>query len=136
MLAPSCQVAVLKVVSLPSPVTELPAAGLAGTIPPPDAYVGSTTEDAITDAARAEVEAAIAGLGVEAEPRVEYGDPAGVICEIAAAENFDLVVVGSHGSGVLKRALVGSVSHYVLHHAPCPVLVVRHPGGRSTDNGD
>jgi nucleotide-binding universal stress UspA family protein len=56
---------------------------------------------------------------------VVHGDPAIEICRVAEEGQFDLVVIGSHGSGFLKRVLLGSVSHHVLHHAPCPVLVVR-----------
>jgi nucleotide-binding universal stress UspA family protein len=37
----------------------------------------------------------------------------------------DLIVVGSRGLGGFKRLLLGSVSSALVHHAPCPVLVVR-----------
>jgi nucleotide-binding universal stress UspA family protein len=36
-----------------------------------------------------------------------------------------LVVVGSHGSGGIVESTLGSVSQSVLHHAECPVLIVR-----------
>lgn len=45
-----------------------------------------------------------------------------------AAETFaDLIVVGSRGLGPLESALLGSVSTYLVDHAPCPVLVARSP---------
>jgi nucleotide-binding universal stress UspA family protein len=37
----------------------------------------------------------------------------------------DLVVLGARGAGAATRLLLGSVSEGVLHHAPCPVLIVR-----------
>ncbi|ROP35601.1 universal stress protein [Saccharothrix texasensis] len=47
---------------------------------------------------------------------------------VEAAEGAALLVVGSHGHGAVRRALLGSVSHAMLHHAPCPVAVVRGDG--------
>lgn len=55
--------------------------------------------------------------------RVMKGEPAPVVAE--AAKEFDLVVVGSHGRKGLDRFLLGSVSHGIVHRAPCSVLVVR-----------
>jgi nucleotide-binding universal stress UspA family protein len=51
------------------------------------------------------------------------GHPADVL--IQAGGTADLVVVGSRGLGGFASALLGSVSHAVLHHLTCPVAVVR-----------
>ncbi|CAN6444934.1 unnamed protein product [Victoria cruziana] len=65
--------------------------------------------------------------GVVAETLTESGDPKDVIC--AAVEKFgvELLVLGSRGLGALQRTLLGSVSNYCVHHAKCPVLVVKKP---------
>jgi nucleotide-binding universal stress UspA family protein len=44
---------------------------------------------------------------------------------LAAAHDAQMLVVGSRGRGGIKGMQLGSVSHAVLHHAPCPVAVVR-----------
>lgn len=57
--------------------------------------------------------------------QIAVGSPGRMIVEIAKEWGCDLIVVGSHGRGFWARALVGSTSDKVLHHAPCSVLVVR-----------
>jgi nucleotide-binding universal stress UspA family protein len=51
--------------------------------------------------------------------------PARAIVEQGEKLGAGLVVVGSRGRGRIRRALMGSVSHSVVRHAHCPVLVVR-----------
>ena len=63
--------------------------------------------------------------------RVEYsvrvqvliGTPVESILEQAEAQRADLILMGSRGRQGLRRLMLGSVSHAVLHSTPCPVLV-------------
>ena len=65
--------------------------------------------------------------------RISQGDPGPTICDMAAEVKADVIVVGNHGAGFVARLLAGSVSTYVVHHAPCAVLVVRQPKDSSSD---
>ncbi|MFI6094611.1 universal stress protein [Lentzea sp. NPDC051213] len=60
--------------------------------------------------------------GVHVAQEVAFDAPARSLLQ--AADGAALLAVGSHGRGAVKRAILGSVSHAVLHHAPCPVAVV------------
>jgi nucleotide-binding universal stress UspA family protein len=60
---------------------------------------------------------------VQVCPRVVEGRAGQVLAE--AAQGADLLVVGSPGHSGLAEALLGSVGQYCVHHAPCPVLVIR-----------
>jgi len=59
------------------------------------------------------------------EARVEHGDIGPTICQVAAEEGVDLVVLGTHDRSRWARLWFGSVTDHVVRHAPCPVLVVR-----------
>lgn len=65
--------------------------------------------------------------GLEVHSRVAIGTPAREIADLAGLGHFDLVVMGTHGRGLLGHALLGSVAEKVVRHAPCPVLTVRLP---------
>lgn len=71
---------------------------------------------------------ALAGWGerhpdVKVTEQVEHAHPVDVLREASA--HADLLVVGSRGRGELTGLLLGSVSHSLLHHAACPVVIVR-----------
>ena len=74
--------------------------------------------------ARALAEARAQGLPVESA-RAEPGVPARGIVELAKADGYDLIVIGTHGRTGLSRAMMGSVAEKVVRLAPCPVLTVR-----------
>lgn len=57
--------------------------------------------------------------------KVEFGHPADIICSIAERDAFDMIVIGEKGASAVERFLMGSVADRVVHHASCPVLVVR-----------
>ncbi len=75
------------------------------------------------------VTASAEGLAASGMTSVLYevlsGPPARRIVEAADEWKADLIVVGSHGRGYWSRAMLGSVSDRVTHHANCSVLVVR-----------
>ena len=64
---------------------------------------------------------------VEDEVVVERGNPAEKVLEIAQEKQCDLIVMGSHGYGTFKDAMMGGTARRVLRHAKIPVLLVRLP---------
>jgi nucleotide-binding universal stress UspA family protein len=69
---------------------------------------------------------------VEVTSMILEGHPADVIIEEARRWNADLIVVGSHGYGPVKRLALGSVSGRIATHAPCSVEIVRCPHDAET----
>lgn len=57
--------------------------------------------------------------------RCQIGSPGPLLCQMAQSCEADLIVLGRRGRKGLTEALLGSVSNYVLHHAPCAVLVIQ-----------
>ncbi|XP_030532514.1 universal stress protein PHOS34-like isoform X2 [Rhodamnia argentea] len=59
--------------------------------------------------------------------QVMEGDARNVLCDAVQKHRASVLVVGSHGHGTIKRAVLGSVSDYCSHHAHCTVLIVKRP---------
>ncbi|CAA0829394.1 Adenine nucleotide alpha hydrolases-like superfamily protein [Striga hermonthica] len=57
--------------------------------------------------------------------KIFWGDAREKICESIDKIPLDCLIIGNRGLGKLKRAIMGSVSNFVVNHAPCPVTVVK-----------
>jgi len=62
---------------------------------------------------------------VQVETVLEQGDYAHEIIEVAKRKDCELIIMGSRGMSPIKELVLGSVSLKVMHHASCPVMVVR-----------
>lgn len=62
---------------------------------------------------------------VQADYHQCQGSPARTICKLAKEHNIDLIVIGRRGRTGISEMFLGSVSNYVLHHAPCSVLTIQ-----------
>lgn len=99
----------------------------------PSPMMGEATRVALEDAADevdGEVDVILATAreiaaeyDAEIETRVGSGHPARQI--VAVAEDYDTVVIGSHGGSLVERLFVGNVAETVFQRCPVPVTVVR-----------
>jgi nucleotide-binding universal stress UspA family protein len=63
-----------------------------------------------------------------AEIKILRGEPGIALCNFAEEQDARALVMGSRGRGGIKRALLGSVSDYVVRNAPCPVVITGPKG--------
>jgi nucleotide-binding universal stress UspA family protein len=89
---------------------------------PDDADYERLAAEVVTDAI-----AEVAGP-VDIRPKVMEGNPAAVL--LAASAGAELLVIGSRGHGGFVEALLGSVSQHCVHHAACPVVIIRDSAHR------
>jgi len=90
-------------------------------------YAGMMPTQEETDAAaEATIVAARGRVGADIPVTtvVGRGSTAEAILARAREGNHDLIVMGSRGRGAAASAILGSVSHHVLHHGRVPVLIV------------
>ncbi|CAL1393251.1 unnamed protein product [Linum trigynum] len=62
---------------------------------------------------------------VKVETMIENGDARDVICQVADKLCVDVLVMGSHGYGPIKRAFLGSVSNHCAQNVTCPILIIK-----------
>ena len=101
---------------------------------PPNADFVAVPGDEFESIAKADLEDALNILHTEYpdlrfEPQVVYGPAASVL--IDNSKDADLLVVGTRGHGGFTGMLLGSVSMHCVHHAACPVVIVRHENQKS-----
>jgi len=117
---PDGEVTVIHVIDPASAAYDSPMA--AGPVGVEEGYENAEEAAAeIFDAARGTAEEYEAAV----DTATEVGQPARTITEYAAEEEFDHIVIGSHGRSGVTRILLGSVAETVVRRAPCPVTVVR-----------
>lgn len=63
--------------------------------------------------------------GIATEMDCRAAEPSVWICNLATNWGADLIMLGRRGHQGIKEIVLGSVSNYVVHHAPCSVLVVQ-----------
>ena len=122
-LAPTDEIVVLYVLDIPQVTYPLgrPEMGLAMPI-----KVETAMRDEGERLLSRTIEELPRGIG-SIQGRTETGSPAQVIVDVAEKEAVDLIVLGARGLSQIQEIMLGSVSHQVLGHATCPVLVVRNP---------
>ena len=74
-----------------------------------------------------EQSAALRERGIDCTALLVQGSTTETLVREAERLNADLIVLGSHGHGAIRRALLGSVSEHVLHHARRPLLILPAP---------
>ncbi|HAM21091.1 MAG TPA: universal stress protein UspA [Actinobacteria bacterium] len=70
------------------------------------------------------------GSDLTVTSEVLEGYPSAMLTEVASGDHAELLVIGTRGLGGFSSMLLGSVAHQCLHHAVCPVAVIRPSDGQ------
>ncbi len=73
----------------------------------------------------AKAQAAVGKIPGAIHTELIEGSPAEAIIDVAATRQSSVIVMGSRGLSGIAEMVLGSTSHKVVSHAPCPVLIVR-----------
>ncbi|XP_047181413.1 universal stress protein PHOS32 isoform X3 [Vigna umbellata] len=110
---------IFKLVLVHSRPTATSTVGLAG----PDSDLRKIAARVVDSARQLCIDKSVDDVTAE----VVEGDPRNVLCDAVEKYHAAVLVVGSHGYGAIKRAVLGSVSDYCAHHAHCTVMIVKKP---------
>jgi len=121
LLAPDTTVVVVTAVAASDP-TLVTGTGMASGV------MSAEELEALDEASLAEGEAAVTAARAalnrpDADAAIVRGDAGPALCDMARERDVSAIVMGSRGRGGIKRALLGSVSDYVVRNAPCPVII-------------
>ncbi|WP_438825551.1 universal stress protein [Neobacillus niacini] len=119
-LAKQDKVIQLLVVTVMQPVRPLPYSSYGYAL-----ALNRESQDKEFEEIRKELEEELKTLPNKSKLLLLEGQPGQMIVEFVKENDADLVVMGSRGLSGLKELFLGSVSHYVVQKAPCPVFIVK-----------
>lgn len=127
LLRPTNTVLIVTVIDGADPALMFDGSGHAGPSMTPEAF--DALRGRALDAAQTIVRQTVEAIQVDnVETRVAEGPPGQTLCDVAAEVSASALIMGTRGRGGFKRAVMGSVSDYVIRNAACPVLVVNQAG--------
>lgn len=74
-----------------------------------------------------QAEQAVGLSGIEIETLIQMGEPGPAICQVAQERQVDVLILGCDRRPALGKIRLTATGDYVIHHAPCPVLLSRIP---------
>jgi nucleotide-binding universal stress UspA family protein len=122
-----CEKPTVTILRVVEPV-ELPYGDVMGGITLDMLTTAETDEKAEAKAYLAKMTVKLGKVGIPVKTKVLSGKAADVIVDFINKNNFDLVILSSHGRSGISRWVWGSVADRVLRHVCIPVMTVRAPG--------